>query len=120
MIIDAVEPIRLRDLKKDILIPRLDFELWMAKLYWTFHQLARGEFPAFMFSNYYAQRVSLQSPFESLDVFQLACICNDPALWVPAFLREPEDPDHEDPYSLWEYQQESIRYTGHTVHYCGS
>ena len=120
MLIDAVEPIRLRDLKKDILIPRLDFELWLERLDWTFHQLARDEFPAFMFSNYYAQRVSLQSSFESLDIFQLACICNDPALWVPAFLREPEDPDHQDPYSLWEYQQESIRYTGHTVHYCGS
>ena len=39
---------------------------------------------------------------------------------MPAFLREPEDPDHQDPYSLWEYQQESVRYTGHTVHYCGS
>jgi hypothetical protein len=39
---------------------------------------------------------------------------------VPYFLREPEDPDHLDSYSLWEWQLESIRHVGPTFHKCGA
>jgi hypothetical protein len=100
---DIQEPIALADLKKGILVPREDFEAWMQKWDWTYHQLARGEMPL---------------GFESLDEFQLACICADSVLWAAAFLREPDNPDR--PYSLWDYQQESVRYPGNTLHECGA
>ena len=104
--IDTVEPIeKLSDLQKDILVPQEIFELWLETWDWTYHQLSRDEFP---------------EPFSSMDEFQLACICADPILWCQAFLREPEDPDHQEPYNFWDYQKESIRYPGHTIHKCGS
>lgn len=104
--IDTVEPIeKFADLRKGILIPREEFELWLEMWDWTIHQLARSEFPA---------------PFTSLDEFQLACICADPVLWCQAFLREPEDPDHAEPYNFFEYQKEAIRYPGHVFHKDGS
>jgi hypothetical protein len=99
--IDTVEPIELVDLQKRIVVPREDWEFRLQKWDWTIHQLGRKEYPV---------------PFNSLEEFQLACICADPVLWVQMFLREPEDPDHQDPYSLWAYQIESIRYIGHTIH----
>ncbi|MDO8282684.1 MAG: hypothetical protein Q7U10_08730 [Thermodesulfovibrionia bacterium] len=97
----VMEPIELADLKKGIRVPEVDFEKWLQAHDWTWHQLARNEFPM---------------PFESLDQFQLACICADPVLWVQAFLREPEDPDHKEPYNLFDYQIESLRYPGHAIH----
>jgi len=103
--LEAVEPIALADLKKGILVPAADWERWLQSFDWTYHQLARGEFP---------------DPFAGLEAFQLACFCSSPLLWVPAFLREPEDADHKDPYSLWSYQQESIVYPSHTIHKCGA
>jgi hypothetical protein len=104
--IETAEPIqKLSDLNKDILVPREIFELWLQTWDWTFHQLARNEFPV---------------PFSSLDEFQLACICSDPVLWCQSFLREPEDPDHEEPYNFFDYQKESIRYAGHVTHKDGS
>jgi hypothetical protein len=104
--IDTVEPIeKIADLRKGILVPREIFELWLETWDWTIHQLARDEFP---------------EPFTSLDEFQLACICADPVLWCQAFLREPEDPDHQDPYNFFDYQKESIRYPGHVFHKDGS
>lgn len=104
--IDTVEPIeKLSDLGREILVPREEFELWLETWDWTIHQLAREEFP---------------SPFTSLDEFQLACICADPVLWCQSFLREPEDPDHQDPYNFFGYQKESIRFQGHVIHKDGS
>jgi hypothetical protein len=104
--IDTVEPIeKISDLQKGILIPREEFELWLETWDWTIHQLARDEFPA---------------PFTSLDEFQLACICADPVLWCQSFLREPEDPDHKDPYNFFDYQKESIRHPGNIIHQDGS
>ena len=104
--IDTAEPIqKISDLRKGILIPQEIFELWLETWDWTFHQLARSEFPA---------------PFREIDEFQLACICADPVLWCQAFLREPEDPDHQDPYNFFPYQEESIRYHGHVIHKDGS
>ncbi|HJO56142.1 MAG TPA: hypothetical protein QF423_05665, partial [Candidatus Scalindua sp.] len=41
-------------------------------------------------------------------------------LWSRCFLREPEDPDHNDPYNFFDYQEESIRYDGHAIHKDGS
>jgi len=100
-----MEPLKIDDLKKGILVPEKDFERFLQRFDWTWHQISRGEFPA---------------PFSSLDEFQLACICADPVLWTTAFLREPEDPDHKEPYALWDYQKESLRYPGHTIHKCGA
>jgi hypothetical protein len=104
-VIEEVEPVRLSELKKGIRVPHYIWELWLETWDWTWHQLARNEFPA---------------PFTALDEFQLACICADPVLWARFFLREPDDPDHKDPYSLWWYQEESLRFGGHTVHKCGA
>ncbi len=106
MTIETIEPLRdLRDLKKGILVPEKDFEHFLKKFDWTWHQVARNEYPF---------------PFKALDQFQMFCICSDPVLWCRMFLREPEDPDHKDPYDFWGYQKESIRYFGHTIHKCGS
>lgn len=104
-VIDTVEPVRIADLGKDILVPRPDFEAWLERFDWTFHQVARGEFPP---------------GYVDLVEFQIGCICADPALWVPCFLREPEDPDHQDPWSLWDYQKEGLRYRGSKVYDCGA
>jgi hypothetical protein len=103
--IDHSEPAGLADFKKAILVPRKDFESWMEKFDWTYHQLARHEFPR---------------PFSSIDEFQIACICADPYLWCNTFLREPEDPDHLDPYTFWDYQMDSLCHEGSTVHKCGA
>jgi hypothetical protein len=103
--IDTIEPIQLNDLKKGILIPKEIFEIWLEIWDWTYHQISRDEVPG---------------PFSSKDEFQLACICADPVLWCQAFLREPEDPDHKDPYNFFDHQQESIRYPGHVIHKDGS
>jgi len=100
--LDVVEPLEsLKDLKRRIVVPREDFESYLQRWDWTYHQLSRNEFPV---------------PFASLDEFQLACICADPVLWCQMFLREVEDPDHKDPYNFWDYQKESLRYPGHTIH----
>jgi len=102
---ELIEPGSMRDLSKGIRIPELEWEKWLEQWDWTNYQLARGEFPA---------------PLTSLEEFQLACICADPVLWVTFFLREPEDPDHQEPYAIWEYQKASIRFSGHTIHKCGA
>lgn len=99
------EPIIPADLEKSILVPRPDFEAWLARHDWTYHQIARGEFP---------------SPYAALSDFQLGCLCSDAFLWATAFLREPDDPDHDEPYDFWEYQKESLCYTGSCVHKDGS
>lgn len=101
----AMAPISVSDLKKGLLVPRETFEGVLSSLDWTWHQVARGDLPA---------------PFQSMADFQLAIICDDPYLWCQAFLREPEDPDHKDPYNFFDYQIESIRYPGSTIHKCGA
>ncbi len=104
-VIEKPEPIRLAELDKGVRVPREIFEAWLEVWDWTFHQAARKEFP---------------SPFRSLGEFQLACICADPLLWTQCFLREPEDPDHKDPYNFFEYQSTSLRYAGHVIHKDGA
>ena len=102
----TIEPLESLDyLKKEIFVPHEDFEKWLQSHDWTYHQTARNEFP---------------EGYGSLLDFQLGCIKADPALWVAFFLREPEDADHQEPYSLWDYQKESIRYPDHTIHKCGA
>lgn len=101
----ACEPIEFRAIRKKIIVPRPDFEAWLLLHDWTWHQLSRAEFP---------------DAYASLEEFQLACICNDPLLWCNAFLREPEDPDHQAPYGFWDYQVDSLRYDGSTVHKCAA
>jgi hypothetical protein len=118
--LDAVEPISFADLDKGLLVPRADFELWLEKHDWTYHQISRNEFPKITFANYYTERFKPQTRIKTLGEFQLRCINNDPGLWVPYFLREPEDPDHLDSYALWPYQLESIRHICPTIHKCGA
>ena len=103
--LEKAEPVKLADLKKGIRVPHEDFENALRFCDWTYHQLARGEFP---------------KPYTSLDEFQLAIINSDRLLWSRCFLREPEDPDHNDPYNFFDYQEESIRYDGHAIHKDGS
>lgn len=100
-----MDPINLADLQKGLLVPRDTFESCLESLDWTWHQVARGELPA---------------PFQTLADFQLAIICEDPYLWCTAFLREPEDPDHQDPYNFFDYQLQSLRFPGSTIHKCGA
>jgi hypothetical protein len=101
MTILTAEPIALKDLRKGLRIPEEDFDLWLRSYDWTFHQIAREEYPP---------------PFKSFDEIQLACICADPLLWARSFLREPEDPDHKDPYNFFDYQIESLRHDGGAIH----
>lgn len=100
---DYAEPARLADFRRKILIPREAFEAWLQQWDWTYHQLARGEYP---------------DPFTDLDSFQLGCIVADEVLWASFFLRDPDNPDM--PWTLWDYQQDSIRYPGNTLHECGA
>lgn len=93
------------DLAKGIIVPQEVFEHTLQTLDWTWHQVARGELPP---------------PFESLEQFQLAIICADPFLWCSAFLREPTDPDHKDPYQFFYYQLESLRAETSIVHQDGA
>ena len=100
-----MQPLEIEELRKGIVVPKDIFEATLEKLDWTWHQLAREEFPG---------------TFTCMEELQLAIICEDPYLWCTAFLREPEDPDHQDPYNFFDYQLESLRYTGSTVHKCGA
>ena len=93
------------DLKKGILVPEEVFESVLRDLDWTWHQIARKEFPP---------------PFSSLEEFQLAIICSNRLLWCQAFLREPEDADHQAPYSFFDYQIPSIIDDGSVVHQDGA
>jgi hypothetical protein len=94
---------KVEDLRRSILVPEEIFDSTLQQLGWSWQAIARGEFP---------------SPFTSLEELQMAIICNDPVLWCTAFLRNPDDPDQ--PWSYWDYQQESIRYQGNTLHECGA
>jgi len=93
----------INDLGKAIIVPEETFDATLRDLDWTWHQIARGEYPP---------------PFTSLEQLQLAIICTDPVLWCAAFLRNPDNPDR--PWVYWDYQEESIRYQGNTLHECGA
>lgn len=95
--------IEMADLKKGVIIPQEFFGPWMQKFDWTYQQISRREFP---------------EPFVSLDDFQLACICADPVLWCSIFMKDPDDPDRQ--WQFWDYQNESIRHEGNTLHECGA
>ncbi|MFA5352925.1 MAG: hypothetical protein WC291_01735 [Thermodesulfovibrionales bacterium] len=102
-VIEAIEPGQLSDLRRRIVVPAEEWDAWLQGFDWTNHQLARGEVP---------------EGYASLPEFQLACICDDPVLWAGFFLREPDNPD--EPYRFWDYQKESVRYQGNTLHECGA
>lgn len=93
------EPIKLADLKEKIAVPWKDFEKWLKKHNWTYHQIARGEVPP---------------AYDSLLEFQSVCINADRVLWCRANMREPKDP--KKPWSFWDYQKPSIRDNGNTIH----
>ena len=95
----ALDTLELSDLKEGIVIPEVLFDAWLERFNWSWHQVTRGEFPA---------------PFTSLEQFQYACICVDPVLWTWAHLKEPDNPGN--PYTFFDYQEESVRYHGHTLH----
>jgi hypothetical protein len=117
---DVAEPVRIKDLQKGILIPRKDFETWLEKHDWTWHQVARSEFPDFVYRRYYTIKVKMVKPFTGIGAFQLACIANDRVLFSHMLMREPDDPQHKDPYNLFDYQIISARDQSHTIHKCGS
>ena len=100
-----MEPISISDLPKGLIVPKENFEALLERFAWTWHQVARGDFPG---------------DFVSLDEMQLGIICEDPYLWCTVFLREPEDPDHKEAYNFFDYQLESLRHQGSTVHKCGA
>ena len=100
-----MEPILLSDAGKGVVVPPEIFESTLESIGWTWQQVSRGELPP---------------PFTSLADFQLAIIADDPLLWCTAFLREPEDSDHLNPYNFFEYQVDSLRWAGSTVHKCGA
>lgn len=101
------------DLGKGVIVPQEIFEQTLADLDWTHHQVARGEFP-------YPFNEMGKDLRERLQFFQLAIISSDPYLWCTAFLREPEDPDHKDPYQFFDYQIPSLRDPGSVVHQDGA
>jgi hypothetical protein len=93
----------LAGLGKEIVVPRESFEAALERFGWSWHQAARGELPP---------------PFSSLDEFQLWIISSDPVLWSDRYLIDPDDPER--PWTFWDYQEESIRYHGNTLHECGA
>ncbi len=100
-----MEPLAIADFSKGLLIPKDIFEKHLESFDWTWHQIARNEFPG---------------SYCALDEFQMGIVCKEAHLWCQVFLREPEDPDHQDPYNFFNYQLESLEYNGSTVHKCGA
>jgi len=86
-----------------IAVPHAAFDDALAKFGWSWHQIARQELPP---------------PFTSLEEFQIWIISADPVLWCDRYLINPDDP--EAPWSFWDYQEESIRANGNTLHECGA
>ncbi len=118
--LDLAEPASIEDLEKGIRIPREDFELWLEKHDWTYHQLARKEYPDFHYRRYFTRRVKMVKPFTNATAFQLACIANDRVLFGRMFMREPDDPNHKSGFNLFDYQAKSARIQSHTIHKCGA
>lgn len=101
------------DLGKGIIVPPERFEAVLAELDWTWQQISRGEFPPAIYQLGNDKR-------ERLEQFQLAIICEDPLLWCTAFLREPEDIEHKQPYSFFDYQVASLTCPTSVVHQDGA
>ena len=91
------------DLRRGLVVPAAAFDQALARFHWSWQQVARGELP---------------SPFTSLEELQLWIITVDPVLWCDRFLVNPDNPD--EPWTLWNYQQESLRHYGNTLHECGA
>lgn len=109
-----MEPLRSEaDLGKGIIVPVADFERVLEELDWTWERLSRGEYPPSIYQRGKDSK-------ERLQLLQLAIICEDPLLWCTAFLREPEDVDHQDPYQFFDYQVESLRCQTSVVHQDGA
>ena len=115
---EAIDAIEITDLAKGIIVPPADFERWLEKHDWTWHQLSRNEFPANIHRNYYTETFRPDPPLPGLMAFQLACICNDPVLWCEAFLRNPKHPN--EPWRFWDYQKPSIRTMTSILHEDGA
>ena len=64
------------------------FEAWLAARDYVWQKIDRGEYGF------------------TIAEAQLRYICEDPVLWCQAFLSEP---DTGEPYTFWDYQQESVR-----------
>jgi hypothetical protein len=93
-----IEPVNdLAVLRNSILVPEVDFEELLSDYGWSWHQLARREFP---------------EGIKSLIELQLIVLGRDAVMWSQFFLREPDDPQHQDPYNFFEYQKESLLYDG--------
>lgn len=97
--IEHTEAVSIEDLKEKVAIPRKDFEKWLEKHNWTYHQIARGDLPP---------------GYDSLLQFQTLCINMDPVLWCRVNMREPKDPKKH--WGFWGYQKPSIRDEGNTIH----
>ncbi len=101
------------DLGKGIIVPMERFEQVLEEIDWTWQQVSRGEFPPAIYELGKDSR-------ERLEKFQLAIICEDPLLWCTAFLREPEDLDHQQPYQFFDYQIPSLMCPTSVVHQDGA
>ncbi len=97
----VMEPVSLSELNQKILIPDEFFEKWLSQLDWTMKRIRENTFPL---------------PFRNLAQLQLACLASNPLYWIQAFLRDPRDPQHKDPYNFYDYQVESLCYNGDVIH----
>lgn len=114
IIASPMEPLTNKaDLGKGIIVPMERFEQVLEQLDWTWQQIARGEFPP----AFYALG---KDKHERLTQLQLAIICEDPLLWCTAFLREPEDLEHKQPYQFFDYQVPSLMCQSSVVHQDGA
>jgi len=101
------------DLGKGIIVPQEYFDRTLKEIDWSWQQIARDEYPVDL-------GIQGKDRHERLMYFQLAIISSDPLLWCTAFLREPEDPDHKDPYQFFDYQIPSLMDPGSVVHQDGA
>ncbi len=113
-VVEQMEPLLdLADLGKGIIVPMERFEQVLEEIDWTWQKIAAGEFPPAIYALGKDQR-------ERLEKFQLAIICEDPLLWCTAFLREPEDFSHQQPYQFFDYQIPSLLCQTGVVHQDGA
>ncbi len=109
-----MEPVaNLSDLGKGILVPQERFEQTLELFDWTWQQISRGEFPEDIYQLGKDHK-------ERLQLFQWMIINRDPLLWCTAFLREPEDIEHKDPYQFFDYQIPSLMCQTSVVHQDGA
>lgn len=109
----AVKPLERPEDLEGVFIPSDILEVWLARFGWTYHQLARHEFP-----RPFDRLAEEQGRDFALQQFQLACLSSRASWWCGAFLKDPDDP--EKPWTYWDYQLESADYEGNTLHECGA